>query len=137
MKKLLITTLSLFILLINTVPVAYSQFQYYDNYNTPNNYQQYQSPNYYYQYSGPPTAQAMKQLNEIMKQFFSQDYFSGGEFMDEDFSFNIPQQSFPLQIPGMPNSLTPQMPGNQNSFTQQIPNIEQAPSYKDSPNIYY
>ena len=28
----------------------------------------------------------------------------GNNFMDQNFSFNIPQQSFPLQIPDNPNS---------------------------------
>lgn len=137
MKKLIIKTLSIFTLLISTMPVTYSQFYYFDIPNIPNNYQQYQTPDSYYQYNGPPTAEAMRQLNDIMRQFFSQDYFSGNDFMDQNFSFNIPQQSFPLQIPGNPNSYMPQMPGVQNPFIPQTPDTEIAPDYKESPDIYY
>jgi len=61
----------------------------------------------------------------------------GNNFMDQNFSFNIPQQSFPLQIPDNPNSFMPQMPGTQNPFIPQTPDTEIAPNYEESPDIYY
>jgi hypothetical protein len=134
---------SFIILCLAALPLR-AQVQFYRYYESPQgNYtyknfgnQSFSVPGgqyYYYNGSGEQMEEMMRQLDSMMKQFFSQSYHNYDNFDSQTFGFNMspgmPEMRGLYGIPGSKN--------NQNQYVPVVPDIDQAPGYNEAPDLYY
>jgi hypothetical protein len=145
MKKLIYIILP-GVLMLLTLPPAFSQMQFYRYYSGPGgsynlknfSSQGFSFPNgantFYYNGTTGNMNAMIQQLNRLMEEFFSSSQGYNNNFNNfNNFSYN---NNFNPSMPEM-NMYSDMMKPSQNPFMPQNEAIEQAPSFDQAPELYY